>query len=97
MYTFLQVHAWGAISRRGPCTLAVFEGIMDSIFYQRILKENLLPFIAEVYPDHHRFQQDNDPKHVSKSTSKWMQDNGVNYWPTLPESPDCNPIENLWH
>ncbi len=22
---------------------------------------------------------------------------GVNWWATPPESPNCNPIENLWH
>ena len=26
-----------------------------------------------------------------------MEQNGINWWVTLPESPDCNPIENLWH
>lgn len=50
-----------------------------------------------MFPDGHRFQQDNDPKHVSKSTIAWLRENNVAYWPTPPESPDCNPIENLWH
>ena len=34
---------------------------------------------------------DNDPKHMSNEAK------GVNYWRTTAESPDCNPIENLWH
>ena len=88
---------WGAISRKGAAPLAVFEGIMDSTFYQSVLAEHLVPFVNEVYPDGHRFQQDNDPKHVSRSTRGWMEANGVNHWPTPPESPDLNPIENMWH
>ena len=83
---------WGAISRRGPTSIAIFEGIMDSTFYQEILRRKLLPFIRDKYPEGHRFQQD-----VSRSTRQWLEDNNVNYWPTPPESPDMNPIENLWH
>lgn len=92
-----QVHVWGAISRRGASPLAIFEGIMDSTYYQKILQDHLLPFIESTYPDGHRFQQDNDPKHVSRATLAWFDAHGVNYWPTPPESPDCNPIENVWH
>ena len=42
--------------------------------------------------------QDNDSKHNSKSTQKWMTDNGVidNAMKTPASSPDINPIENLW-
>ena len=57
----------------------------------------LKPFIDEVYPDSHRFMQDNDPKHTSRLANDFFRDNDINWWRTPPESPDCNPIENLWH
>ena len=41
--------------------------------------------------------QDNDPKHTSRLARQFMNDNGVYWWKTPPESPDANPIENLWH
>ena len=41
--------------------------------------------------------QDNDPKHTSIHVQEWMANNNINWWRTPAESPDMNPIENLWH
>ncbi|CAC5402574.1 unnamed protein product [Mytilus coruscus] len=91
-----QVHVWGGISRRGATGLFIFTGIMDSIFYQQILQQTFIPFIQTTFPDNHRLIQDNDPKHVSRSTKTFMTTNNINHWPTPPESPDMNPIEMVW-
>ena len=92
------VMVWGGISKKGATSLVIFTGIMKSEFYQeQILRGALMPFIAENLPEHHRFMQDNDPKHTSRSTKQFMADNHINWWQTPAESPDLNPIENIWH
>ena len=70
---------------------------MDATLFTSILEVSLLPFICNVYPDGHKFMQDNDPQHCSRHARTFYEENGVNWWPTPPESPDMNPIENLWH
>jgi len=42
---------------------------------------------------------DNDPKHTSNAVNDFLKSKSItmNWWQTLAESPDCNPIENLWH
>ena len=83
---------------RGPTGICVFEGKMDAAMYVDILKTTLKQFIDEVYPNTPpRFMQDNDPKHTSRLASEFFAENGINWWKTPAESPDCNPIENLWH
>ena len=65
---------------------------MDAAFYIEVIREGLLPFIRKVFPESYRFMQDNDPK-----VSDYFAQEGINWWKTPPESPDTNPIENLWH
>jgi len=70
---------------------------MDAILYVKILETTLLPFIAQKFPLGHRFMQDNDPKHTSGLATSFFEANNVNWWKTAPESPDLNPLENMWH
>ena len=49
--------------------------------------------------DHWTFQQDSDPKHTANKNIEFIEENVPNYisptdWP--PNSPDLNPIENIW-
>ena len=70
---------------------------MDASLYLEILKVGLLPFLRRVYPNGHCFMQDNNPKHTSAAAREFFAENSINWWKTPPESPDANPIENLWH
>ena len=92
----LKVHVWAGISRSGATKICIFEGIMQADLYCNILEDTLIPFISETLPNH-RFMQDNDPKHTSRRAQAFFDEHGINWWQTPPESPDLNPIENVWH
>ena len=74
----------------------MFSGNMNAQRLKRILEAGLIPFINELFPEGHRLYQDNDPKHTSEYISDFFEERGINWWVTPPESPDLNPIENIW-
>ena len=93
----LKVHLFGGISRIGLCPLVIFEGIMYSKDFQNILKASVIPFIREKMPYGHRFFMDNDPKHKSASTTRFLIRNDIRHFPTPPQSPDLMPVEMVWN
>ena len=42
------------------------------------------------------FQDDSAPIHRAKKVAKWKDENQIKSLPWVGNSPDLNPIENLW-
>jgi len=91
----LQIYVWGCFFSNG---IGLIKRINVDQYQKNILKDITIIGKCLVFPQRKFvFQHDCSPPHRAKSTQAFLKQKNVEVLPYPGNSPDLNPIENLWN
>ena len=90
------VMVWGMISGDGVGPLVRLQGKVNEGVYKQLVKDHVLPVLRNSTKQPSIFMQDNAPCHKAMVVMNFLKAENVTVMDWPPQSPDLNPIENVW-